>query len=120
MQLTQKHFDTVMSGVLEKVTKIDERLILVEKKMVTKEELTKVESKLIGRIDSIEAKMVTKNDLKVALDAQTVELQDYVHQSFETQQDYMDERFGELIEKYDVRERVGILEKDVAILKASK
>ena len=119
MELTQQHFDKVMSGVLDKVTSIDDRLAFVEGKitgMATKEGLAKLEL----RTANLEAKIVTKEDLKAALDAQTLELQDYVHQSFEVQQEYMDERFGELVEKYDVRERVSVLEKDVAVLKLSK
>jgi hypothetical protein len=60
--------------------------------------------------------MSTKDDLA----AQTRELKQYTHQSFEIQQDYLDERFNELIVKYDVRERVVKLEKDVAQLQLKR
>jgi hypothetical protein len=45
-------------------------------------------------------------------DIQTAELKDYTHQAFEVQQEYMDERFGELIMHYDVRDRVDRLERE--------
>ena len=61
-------------------------------------------------------KMATKDDLK----AQTVELKQYVAEAFETQQTWIEGRFDELIVKYDVRERVDKLEKDVAKLKISR
>lgn len=64
--------------------------------------------KIEGRFAGIEAVMVTKDDLKT----QTAELKQYVHESFETQQVWVDERFDELIAKYEVRGRVEKLEKD--------
>ena len=93
MQLTQEYFDKGLSNLLEKVN---------------------------DRITGIEAKMVTKEEFKVGLKDQTKELKQYVQGSFETQQVWMDERFNELIVKYDVRERVGKLEKDVAQLKLGR
>lgn len=86
MELTQEHFDKVLSGLMEEITTIK---------------------------TDMATKLATKEDLK----AQTIELKHYVHEAFETQQVWMDERFSELIVKYDVRERVGKLEKDVAQLK---
>ncbi len=75
---------------------------------LTQEYFDKGLSNIIEQIDQ-------KIDIK--LKAQTIELKEYTHQAFETQQEYLDERFNELIEKYDVRERVEKLEKDVAQLK---
>jgi hypothetical protein len=40
------------------------------------------------------------------IDQQTVELKQYVHESFETQQVYIEERFKEVLDTIDVRERV--------------
>ena len=40
------------------------------------------------------------------IDRQTVELKQYVHESFETQQVYIEERFKEVLDTIDVRERV--------------
>jgi len=42
-----------------------------------------------GKMSTIEAKMATKGYLKV----QTIELKQYTHEAFETQQQYLDERF---------------------------
>lgn len=94
-QHTREYFDKGIANILEK--------------MATKDDLAK-----------LKAEMVTKADLKVQLEAQTSELKKYVAESFETQQIWMDERFKEQIENYDVRERVGKLEKDVAKLKLSR
>jgi len=93
MQLTKEYFDKGISNLLEKVTE-----------KIAQSEL------------SIRADMATKADLK----AQSQELKQYMHEGFEIQQGWMDERFNELIIKYDVRERVVKLEKDVAQLKLSK
>ena len=68
-------------------------------------------------MDKIRVEMVSKTDLKVALQTQTVELKDYTHQAFEAQQTWMEHRFDELIVKYDVRERLSVLEKEVTQLK---
>ena len=83
---------------------------------LTKEYFDKGLGNVLEKIADIEGKMATKDDLK----AQTVELKQYTTQAFETQQVWMDERFNELIVKYDVRERVGKLEKDVAQLKLGR
>ena len=98
MELTKEYFDQGLSNLLEKVTTL-------ESNMATKEDLA-----------ALRLEMATKTDLKL----QTVELKQYVQESFETQQVWMGERFSELIVKYDVRERVGKLEKDVAQLKLSR
>jgi hypothetical protein len=66
---------------------------------------------LTGKIDALETKMTAKSDI------QTGELKSYVHQAFEAHQAWTAEHFNELIEAYDVRERVVKLEKDVAQLK---
>ncbi len=90
MELTKEHFD---KG-LENLTKhVDEKFAGVDEKF-------------------------KKVDQKFA--EQTSELKNYVHDSFEVQQVWMDERFKELITVYDVRERVSVLEKEVLQLKLSK
>jgi len=93
MELTQEYFDKVMSAMFEQLTGV-------------KADVTQLKSDMATRV-------ATKNDLK----AQTQELKDYVHQAFEAQQSWIDNRFDELIVKYDVRDRVLVLEKDVAELK---
>ena len=103
MELTQEYFDKSIGNVLEEVAGVKTGL-----------------GALAGKLSNLEAKMVTKVDLKSALEAQTQELKEYTHQSFETQQVWMDERFKELIVAYDVRDRVGKLEKDVAHLKLDR
>jgi hypothetical protein len=102
MELTQEYFDKGISNVLEKVTNL-------EKVIATKNDLAK-----------LKAEIITKQDLKQQLESQTSELKQYVTESFQTQQVWMDSRFEELIEKYDVRERVHKLEKDVAKLKLER
>lgn len=71
-------------------------------------------------LSNILEKMVTKDELKIQLGAQTQELKKYTHEAFETQQQWMDERFKELIMTYDVRDRVTRLEKDVSQLKLAR
>ena len=61
--------------------------------------------------------LVTKDVLTEKLDKQTKELQAYVHQAFETQQTYMEERFKEVTEMLDVRKEVESLKKDMEKLK---
>ena len=87
---------------------------------LTQEYFDKGLTNILERLEDVRATMVTKDDLKVQLDAQTKELKDYTTQAFETQQVWMEERFGELIVSYDMRERVGKLEKDVLELKLRK
>jgi len=96
MQLTQEYFDKGIANILE----------LMATKKDLNQGLGSLETKLL-------AKMATKDDLR----AQTVELKQYTHEAFETQQRWADRRFDELIVKYDVRERVIKLEKDVEHLK---
>lgn len=48
---------------------------------------------------------------------QTEELKDYVHQSFEAQQMYMEERFKEIIDMLDVRNELRLLSLDVVKIK---
>lgn len=102
MQLTQEYFDKGIANILEK--------------MITKDDLAKLEL----RVGGIEDKMVTKDELKIQLERQTTELKQYTNDAFETQQTWMDHRFDELIVKYDVRERVNVLEKDVDQLKLNR
>ena len=54
--------------------------------------ISKSIKKVNDRITGLEANIATKDDLK----GQTVELQQYTTQAFETQQIWMDERFNEL------------------------
>ena len=92
MELTKEYFDKGLGNILEKVAGLEDRMV------------------------NLEAKVATKDDLA----AQTKELKQYTNEAFETQQVWMEQRFGELIVKYDVRERVGRLEKDVAQLKLNR
>jgi hypothetical protein len=62
---------------------------------LTQEHFDKGVGNLQEKIADIKAEMATKSDLKL----QTVELKEYVHQAFETQQVWMEQRFGELIVK---------------------
>ena len=78
MELTREYFDKGLANLMEK--------------MATKDDLAKLKSEL-------EAKMVTKDDLKLQLVAQTKELKQYTTDAFEVQQEWMDERFKELIIK---------------------
>jgi hypothetical protein len=84
MELTQEAFDKGIANLLDKVA--------------TKDELTS---------------LATKNDLTKALNAQTVELKDYIHQSFETQQVYIDERIKELTELEQMRSEIKVLRSEV-------
>jgi hypothetical protein len=78
----------------------------------------------VGNIESkisfIEHVMVSKEDLKGALDAQTQDMQDYNNKAFELQQDLIDERFNDLAAKQEVRDRVTKLELDMAKLKLAR
>lgn len=75
--------------------------------------LANLMEKMTGEFSSIRAEMATKEDLK----AQSQELKQYTQEAFEIQQDWMEERFNELVPSFDVRDRVAKLEKDVAQLK---
>lgn len=102
MQLTQEYFDKALENLMGKMA-TQESLSQLENKMATKDDLAKLETKLT-----------------VKLDLQTKELKQYTNEAFETQQEWMDERFNEQIVKYDVRERVTKLEKDVAELRLKR
>ena len=58
-------------------------------------------------------KVATKEDLTKALNAQTAELKDYIHQSFETQQTYIDERIKELTDIEQMRGDIKVLRNEV-------
>ena len=90
MELTQEYFDKGINNILEKVADV-------------KTDVVKLESKLTAKID-----------------AQTVELKQYTTDAFTVQQEWMDERFKEQIVKYDVRDRVEKLEKQVARLSLNR
>ena len=94
-ELTQEHFDTGIANIIEH--------------MATK-----------GALASVESRMVTKDDFKIALDNQTGELKAYIHEGMEIQQEWMDERFKELIIVYDVRDRVVKLEAEIEKLKLQR
>lgn len=93
MELTQEYFDKGLANLLE----------------ATNENLKKAA-----------APLVTKQELSVQLETQTAELKQYTNDAFEAQQVWMDERFKELIVKYDVRERVEKLEKEFREFKFRK
>ncbi len=64
-------------------------------------------------------KLATKDDLTTALETQTKELQDYIHESFSTQQEYIDERFSELMDQTKVKEDVAQLKTELAKIKTA-
>lgn len=64
-------------------------------------------------------KLATKGDLTSALETQTKELKDYIHESFETQQEYIDERVSELADQTKVKEDVAVLKQDMEQIKAA-
>lgn len=64
-------------------------------------------------------KLATKEDLTAALETQTKELKDYIHESFETQQEYIDERFNELMDQTKVKEDVAQLKTELAQIKTA-
>lgn len=96
MTLTKEYFDKGLSNILEKIAD-------VKTGMASKDDLTSLDAKLTAKMD-----------------AQTIELKHYTAEAFETQQEWMDERFKELIVQYDVRERVEKLEKQVARLSLNR
>ncbi len=57
------------------------------------------EERLVDQIDSLETRLSQKLDEKLdeKLGKQTLELKQYVHEAFEVQQEYIDERFKELL-----------------------
>jgi len=97
MELTQEYFDKGIANLLEAVKEtIDEK------------------------IKEAVAPLATKEELHTGLQSQTVELKQYTNQAFEAQQVWMENRFDELIVKYDVRERVTKLEKQFKEFKLGK
>lgn len=71
------------------------------------------------QLETLKADMVTKADLTGALEAQTTELKAYIHESFETQQNYIDERFHELSDSMEVKEEVAKLKQDITQIKTA-
>jgi hypothetical protein len=104
MELTKQYFD-------EQFAKLGE-------KFVTKEyfdEQVNAQNEKVEILDKKMGSLVTKNgfDKKLAtlatkydLDVQTRELKQYVHEAFETQQVYIDERTLELNESMDINNRL--------------
>lgn len=120
MELTQEYFDKGISRILDKVVTKEE---FGERMKSVDGRLSKIEYRVGGvesrvgsiesRAENIESAMATKDDLKSMEDR----LIGYTHQAFETQQTWLDYRFDELVSKYDVRERVAVLEREVKELK---
>ena len=75
---------------------------------LTQEHFDNSLNNLFKELADIKRNIATKTNLKDL----SAELKDYVAESFETQQFWMDERFEGLISAYDVRDRVNKLEKD--------
>jgi len=71
------------------------------------------------QLEALRADMVTKADLTSALEAQTQEMKTYIHESFEIQQNYIDERVYELSESMQVKEEVARLKQDVNEIKTA-
>jgi hypothetical protein len=59
------------------------------------------------------------SNIKSQIQAQTDELKNYIHESFETQQVYIDERFAELFDGMKVKEEVAQLKEDIVQIKAA-
>ena len=106
MELTKEDFEKSMAILLAKVITKDDLGIALEK-VATKVDI----QDMVTKVDIQD--MATTNYLQQALNNQTADLKAYIHQGMEIQQEWMDERFNELIPTYDVRERVVRLEKDV-------
>jgi hypothetical protein len=60
-----------------------------------------------------------QNNIAGQIQDQTKELKTYIHESFETQQDYIDERFHELFDSVKVKEEVAQLKQDISQIKAA-
>lgn len=60
-----------------------------------------------------------KDDFNTALEGQTKELKNYIHDSFEKQQEYIDERATEIIEQNKVKEDVAMLKRELAQIKTA-
>ncbi len=67
------------------------------------------------QIEALRADMATKTDLVT----QTQEMKTYIHESFETQQNYIDERIHELSESMQVKEEIVRLKQDVSQIKTA-
>ncbi len=89
MELTQEHFD-------QQIDKLNKRF----DSMATK--------------DALETAI---SDVNAAISRQTSELKTYIHDSFEKQQEYIDERIEELSEQKQVKTDVSRLKEDVAQIK---
>ena len=77
-------------------------------KLVTKNQFESEISKLVTK-DHFENE-VSKLATKDALAEQTIELKGYVQEAFETQQEFIDVRFNELIGKMHIREHLKLHE----------
>lgn len=60
-----------------------------------------------------------QNNITGQIQIQTKELKEYIHESFEVQQDYIDERFHELFDSMKVKEEVAQLKQDISQIKAA-
>lgn len=60
-----------------------------------------------------------QNNIAGQIQSQTKELKTYIHESFEVQQDYIDERFHELSDSVKVKEEVALLKQDISQIKAA-
>ncbi len=78
---------------------------------LTQEHFDKQIEALNQRLDNT----TTKADLA----AQTQEMKTYIHESFETQQNYIDERVYELSESMKVKEEVAQLKQDITQIKTA-
>jgi hypothetical protein len=130
MELTKEYFDKTLDQKLKNVStkqdldeklahyptkedldqKFDEKL----KNVVTKDYL---DTRLDAKLKDYPTKNELDEKLELALNSQTQQLKAYIHEGFEINQGYIDERFVELMEYYDVRERVHAIELDIEKLK---
>jgi hypothetical protein len=60
-----------------------------------------------------------QNVINGNIEAQTKELKVYIHEAFETQQEYIDERFHQLFNEMKVKEEVVRLQQDMLQVKAA-
>ncbi len=60
-----------------------------------------------------------QNNINAQIQAQTKDLKEYIHESFETQQEYIDERFHELFDDMKVKQEVAQLKQDIVQIKAA-
>lgn len=103
MELTKEHFEKHLS---EQLNSIQEKMVSKEDLSSTKLEFRKQFEEVHNRLDNITTAMVTKDELKDSLDAQTKVLQDYTDQVAETIIEAVDSRVNKLEKRIVILETV--------------